>query len=261
VTCLSGEDVGELTHQLSEQGYHVLRGLLPRAPLTDLANELFDAYARFDKFEGAGMIAGHLNCFPGERSRFVYEELTDVGVIDAIKKLRAGRSSAMRATTNFNLPGSVAQHYHMDGLYTEDFLICNVALVDIDLVNGAIDVLPGTNREFLPFWRYAVQRTYRRSTRLEMNVGDVLVRKSNLWHRGMPNKSDRPRPMMSITFGETSGTEADPFVGETTFYGNWFNNTSKLGVLRERVVVAVPSTYSAFRFVKSLTGRRGYESY
>ena len=57
---------------------------------------------------------------------------------------------------NFNLPGSVAQHYHMDGLYPEEFLICNIAVVDTDLVNGAIDVLPGTNREFYKFWRYAL---------------------------------------------------------------------------------------------------------
>ena len=56
---------------------------------------------------------------------------------------------------NFNLPGSVPQHYHMDGLYIDDFLICNIAVIDTDLVNGAIDVLPGTNREFLPFWKYA----------------------------------------------------------------------------------------------------------
>ena len=45
----------------------------------------------------------------------------------------------------------------MDGLYLKDFLICNVAVVDTDLANGAIDVLPGTNREFYKFWRYAAR--------------------------------------------------------------------------------------------------------
>jgi hypothetical protein len=154
----------------------------------------------------------------------------------------------------------VAQHYHIDGLYTDDFIICNVAVVDTTLVNGAIDVLPGTNCEFLPFWKYAVHRTYRRSTRLEMSQGDVLIRKSNLWHRGMPNNSDAPRPMMSVTFGEQSAPQADPFDGEITFYPNWYS-TGRLGVLRERVFVAAPVSYSAYRFVKSLHGNKGYSSY
>ena len=80
---------------------------------------------------------------------------------------------SVRATLNFNLPGSVAQHYHTDGVYLKDFLICNIAVVDTDLENGAIDVLPGTNREFYKFWRYAVERKYRLTTRVPLRQGDV----------------------------------------------------------------------------------------
>ena len=93
-----------------------------------------------------------------------------------------------------------------------------------------------------------------------MAQGDVLVRKSNLWHRGMPNNSSTARPMLSITFGELSAPASDPFEGDITFYPNWYN-TSRLGVLRERVFVAAPVSYSAYRFVKSLRGNRGYASY
>ena len=85
--------------------------------------------------------------------------------------MRPDIADSVRATLNFNLPGSVAQHYHMDGLYTKDFLICNIAVVDTDLVNGAIDVLPGTNREFYKFWRYAVERKYRLTTRVPARPG------------------------------------------------------------------------------------------
>lgn len=164
---------------------------------------------------------------------------------------------------NFNLPGSVPQHYHMDGLYTDDFLICNVAVIDTDIVRGAIDVLPGTNREFIPFWKYAVRRLHKLSTRIEMAQGDVLLRKSMLWHRGMPNKSDAPRPMMSVTFGERSAPGDGPdaaFEGDVVFYPNWFS-TSPLGVLREHVFTTAPLSYSVYRFVKSLRGNRGYSSY
>gem|GEM_PF-6975056 len=94
-------------------------------------------------------------------------------------------------------------------------------------------------------------------------IVDVLVRKSTLWHRGMPNTSTTPRPMMSLTFGERSAPEGDPFVvhdGRMFFYPNWFN-TSRLGRLRERVFVAAPLTYSAYRFGTSLRGNKGYSSY
>jgi hypothetical protein len=136
-------------------------------------------------------------------------------------------------------------------------------VIDTDLVNGAIDVLPGTNRQFLPYWKFSLERTARRSTRIQMRQGDVLLRKSTLWHRGMPNRSDAPRPMLSLTFGEASAPEGGllaTFEGDVRFYPNWFS-TNRLGVLRERLFTAAPISYSAFRFAKSLTGRRGYSSY
>ena len=170
---------------------------------------------------------------------------------------------SVRPTLNFNLPGSVAQHYHMDNAYLKEFLICNVAVVDTDLDNGAIDVLPGTNREFYRFWRYAIERKYRLTTRVPMQRGDLIVRKSTLWHRGMPNKSSRPRPMMAITFGEVEPGTTDPFLtndGEIEFYPNWFS-TSRLGRLREKTFVRAPITYSTYRFVTSLYSDKGYDSY
>jgi ectoine hydroxylase-related dioxygenase (phytanoyl-CoA dioxygenase family) len=259
VTSLSA-DLSALSSDLERDGYVVLRDVIDRAPLAQLAGELRDAYEGSAKFTGGGSITGHLNCFPGRPARFVYEQLRDTGVTVAIEDMRSGRSNSIRATMNYNLPGSVAQHYHIDGLYTDDFVICNVAVVDTTINNGAIDVLPGTNRAFLPYWKFAVHRTQRLSERLEMAQGDVLIRKSNLWHRGMPNRSQEPRPMMSVTFGERSAPQSDPFDGDITFYPNWYS-TTRLGVLRERVFVAAPVSYSAYRFAKSLRGNKGYSSY
>ena len=96
-----------------------------------------------------------------------------------------------------------------------------------------------------------------------MEQGDVLLRRSTLWHRGMPNRSKAPRPMLSLTFGEESaptGEGLPTFDGDIRFYPNWYS-TSRLGIMRERLFTAAPVSYSAFRFAKSLTGRRGYSSY
>ena len=253
-------DVEQLQNDLTTSGYAVVRDVVSKERLSRLATELAAAYEQAERFRGGGSVTGHLNCFPGRRARFAYTELQDHGVVDAILEMRPGRANDVRATMNYNLPGSVAQHYHIDGLYVDDFVICNVAVVDTTLVNGAIDVLPGTHAAFLPYWKFAVNRTPQRSQRLEMAQGDLLVRKSNLWHRGMPNRSRSPRPMLSVTFGETSAPASDPFEGDIRFYPNWYS-TSRLGELRERVFVAAPISYSAYRFAKSLRGNKGYSSY
>ena len=228
-----------------------------------LIDEFERAKASGELFEGGGTLSGHLNCFPGEAARFVWDDLVEHGIVDLVRQVRPDIVDSVRATLNFNLPGSVAQHYHMDGLYLKDFLICNIAVVDTDLVNGAIDVLPGTNREFYKFWRYALERKYRLTTRVPLAQGDVIVRKSTLWHRGMPNNSPTPRPMMAITFGEMEDTAGDPFLvndGKIVFYPNWYK-TSRLGQLRERTFVTAPITYSAYRFARSLYGNKGYEHF
>ena len=161
----------------------------------------------------------------------MWDDLVAAGIPDLVRAVRPDIADSVRATLNFNLPGSVAQHYHTDGLYTKEFLICNIAVVDTDLRNGAIDVLPGTNREFWKFWRYATHRLWRKSTRVPLRQGDVVVRKSTQWHRGMPNHSDAPRPMMAITFGEMDDLDLDPFAlndGKPLFFANWYK-TNRLG--------------------------------
>jgi len=248
---------------LRDAGYAVIPDVVPRDRLDAFNARLIAAYHQSPKFRGGGMISGHINCYPGEAARFAYDELERAGVGDAIRSLRPGLRNDVRATLNFNLPGSHAQHYHMDGVYAQEFIICNVPVVDTDLANGAMDVLPGTHTRFYPFWRYAVERKYRLSRRLSVRRGDVLVRRSTLWHRGMPNRSDAPRPMLSFTLGEESAPQGDPFdAGEDiVFYPNWYAGGGFGNVWRERVEVAFPATRSALRFVKSLTPRRGYTSH
>ena len=107
-------------------------------------------------FEGGGFAQRPPQLLPGRGRRGSCTTTSSTtAIVDLVRAIRPDIVDSVRATLNFNLPGSVAQHYHMDGLYLKDFLICNVAVVDTDLENGAIDVLPGTNREFYKFWRYA----------------------------------------------------------------------------------------------------------
>lgn len=261
----SKSEVDAYSQTYAQQGFLVLKDVVPKAQLSELKTRIFDEFeaskASGRLFNGGGQISGHLNCFPGEGSRFALAALEAGGVTDLIRQLY-DKPTPLRVSCNFNLPGSFAQHYHMDGVFTEDFMIANIAVIDTDLINGAIDVLPGTHRRFFEFWRYALERQYRKTTRLPLKQGDVLVRTSRLWHRGMPNRSASPRPMLAFTFGEKVAPSGDPFQfneGKINFDPNWFR-PNLLGRLRERTFVTAPITYSAYRLARSLVGKKGYDS-
>lgn len=256
-------DLEGLFRSFSNDGFVVLRNVISRDKLSGFRDALFAEFAQRSAnglFSGGGRIAGHLNCYPGEIARFAYDELGERGVIDLVRRISPEQVGAMRLGCNLNFPKSVPQNYHLDGLFSESFLIVNVAVVDTDLVNGAIDVIPRTHLRPYEYWQFALGREYRRSTRVPMQQGDVLVRKSTLWHRGMPNRSSAMRPMLAFTFGEDCAPTGDPFAqngGKILFEPNRFR-TNWVGQIREHTFVKVPLAHSAIRFVQSLLGKDRY---
>ena len=264
---LATMDVEEFRRALDEDGFVIFRDVVDQDKLAELDATLLEEFERAktagELFEGGGSLSGHLNCFPGEAAGSCGTSSRHTASSTSCGQVRPDIADSVRATLNFNLPGSVAQHYHMDGLYLKDFLICNIAVVDTDLVNGAIDVLPGTNREFYKFWRYALERKYRLTTRVPLPRATSSCASRPCGTAACRTRPATPRPMMAITFGEMEDTAGDPFMvndGKIVFYPNWYK-TSRLGQLRERTFVTAPITYSAYRFARSLYGNKGYEHF
>jgi hypothetical protein len=261
---LSPGAIETLKRSFAEDGYVVIRGVVSREKLSHLRDRLFEEFNRAQEsgqlFSGGGMLSGHLNCFPGEESRFVYEALLERGIIDLVRAIEPTAERIPNIGCNFNLPNSRVQHYHPDHAFTKAFMIANVAVVDTTLENGAMEMAPGTHKKFYKYWRFAIERPHRNSIRIPMQQGDVLVRTSNAWHRGMPNHTDVPRPMLAYTWEEGGSRRDDPFSaheGKIKFIPNWYEPTP-MGRLRERTFVTLPFTYSLYRFVSSLFGSKGY---
>ena len=256
----------QLKQAFAEDGYLVFRGVVSPERLTHLharlAAEFDDAKRSGRLMAGGGTISGHLNCFPGEESRFAYQALELNGIIDLVKTLFPKATRLPNVGCNFNMPHSVAQHYHADRNFLDYFMIANVAVVDTTVQNGAIDIIPGTHKKFYKYWKFALEGVARKSIRIEMKQGDVLIRTSNVWHRGMPNFTDTPRPMLAFTWEDGGTKQADPFMadgGKIAFKQNWYRPTA-IGRLRERIYVAAPVTYSAYRVATSLfDGTKGYD--
>jgi len=255
-TELDSESVASYRSRFEQDGYLVLQGVVPRELLASLARDIVSQWrndsASGAMFTGGGTVSGHLNCFPGAASRFVYDTLEASGVFRIVGALSAEPLRKPYVGCNLNLPGSKPQNEHVDGYAARPFLIANVAAVDTDVGNGAMEIVRGTHARKLKYWEIALRGADRR--RLPMQQGDVLIRTSTLWHRGMPNRSTAPRPMLAFTWEDGGSPLADPYAahaGRITFLPNRYRTDWK-GRLIERAFVAAPRLGSAYRAARSL---------
>jgi hypothetical protein len=255
---LGDSEIAAAKQAYAKDGYFILRNLVAGDRLAELHASLSQEFDRMSRsgelFKGGGLVSGHLNCFPGAGARFVYETLQQRGVIDLVKELQPNVVRMPNVGCNFNLPGSHTQHWHLDRPFNQEFMIVNVTVVDTTAENGATDVIPGSQQRFHKYTEFVLKGMARNNQRVLTSRGDVVVRSSNVWHRGMTNNASVPRPMLAFTWEDGGSKLPDPFAwndGKIRFMPNWFKLTP-MGRLREKLFVKVPASYSALRFARSL---------
>lgn len=246
----------DLSSSFARDGYVKLPNLVSKSKLAALTEELRGEYARArangELFSGGGTISGHLNCFPGAGSRFVYEELEQHGVFDFVRKLSPAATREPNIGCNLNLPNSAAQNPHADGNVATPFMIVNVAPVDTDIENGSMETVPGTHLREYKYWQYALSGMP--ALRMGMSAGDVIIRLSSLWHRGMPNRSKAIRPMLAFTWEDGGSELADPYTahgGKITLLGNRYAQ-NLTGRLQERAFASLPALGKSYLFIRSV---------
>lgn len=256
---LTPQQTDDLAGRFATEGLLLLPKVVSSERLAQLRDDLLAEFARVKSagklFSGGGTISGHLNCFPGERSRFVYETLCDAGIIDLVRRVSPQAVRLPNVGCNLNLPGSSAQNFHIDGYAATAFMTINVAVVDTTITNGAMQATPRSQLRDYKYWEFALARLP--AKRMEMSAGDVLLRPSSLWHRGMPNRSKAIRPMLGLTWEDGGSTLADPYSindGKIAFFPNRYTQ-DLVGKLRERAFAMSPSLGSGYLFVRSLLSR------
>lgn len=116
--------------------------------------------------------------------------------------------------TNTALPGSGLQPVHRDGgllfgtelnvPYPATSLVVNIPLCDCTEANGSTEAWPGTHlmgdADAAEGKQLEARAALLPSVRLDMPLGSLSIRDVRLWHRGVPNPSDQPRPMFAIVY-------------------------------------------------------------
>jgi len=131
---------------------------------------------------------------------------------------------------NVNCPGSTFQPLHFDRPYSwrtpeeaeaagqswpppTTTLSCSLALADITQETGPTEIYPGSQRETeVAQWTTNRLKDHPELLEkwgppgsMEIPAGAVCFRDPRMWHRGVPNPSDKPRAMMALTYHSALG--------------------------------------------------------
>ncbi|MEM7126614.1 MAG: phytanoyl-CoA dioxygenase family protein [Chloroflexota bacterium] len=201
-----------------EDGYVVLANVVNHACL-DILRERMDADSQelivAQKWGGAGHVEGHLQQGPPPFSPYVHRDIVANPFTIQVSHALLGDGFYNRFYNgNCNCPGSGTQPLHADGPHIwKDLpiahppvsLVINVSPVETTEENGATEIWPGTHR--IPNIQNPIspaQEAARREivppVRAVAPKGGLVIRDMRLWHRGVPNHSDRIRHMIAMVY-------------------------------------------------------------
>lgn len=185
-------------------GYTVLVDLLP----ADLVADLLAAYLGvLDRHVAAATptnrgVNRHQMYVPFEPPFSDLRLVDNPRVLAVVDAVLGTDAECSYVASDVPLPGADYQRPHRDTaeLYPDHphplpahGLALNVPLVDVDANNGPLECWPGTVA--LPGPPEGVE-----PLRFTVPAGTGILRDIRLWHRGSPNRSDAPRPMLAILY-------------------------------------------------------------
>lgn len=208
----SPEERAEFTHKVLQDGFCVLRDhFSPR--VMDHWHETFAPLLK-TYIEGGGTTAGRgaaryyvtLPFIQPFADPMIYEDDDIVAICEGL----VGEDFVLcQLATDTPFIGSDYQDIHRDapplfpeaGIETPPFqLAINFPLVDVTLENGPIEIAPGTQCLSKEERTRLIESGNIHLEAVTMKRGDVMIRDVRGLHRGTPNRSPLPRPMVVIGY-------------------------------------------------------------
>ena len=243
-----------------KDGFIILRNFIKDEEFDSLCEKLKkDVLQEFNKLDKkGGSLMGNLNISPGTYSKKIFEKINTEKfkkIMNCISKKKFS-SFDIVSGGNLNFQYQYNQHFHTDSKFDNSFLIVNVVTEDIFETNGPLEVLPGTQKEKLPYWRII----FKKSQKILAKKGDLIIRTSNLWHRGTKNISKNPRLLLAYTFKERIGEKGKLEFEENKdlkILNNLFKSNVR-GTLRENFYTRLSYLYKSFRLLRSIFTKKHF---
>jgi hypothetical protein len=200
--------------ELHERGFCILRGHIPKPPI-DACRDAFwpvllDHLNRHLASPNRGP-GRHFLPMPFEPPCFAPEFFFDAEVLGIVRGAMDDRVVADQWGCDVPTDGSDYQQFHADyqrPLFAEApdlplpayMSTVSFGLVPITTANGAMDIAPGTHRMPRNDALRAVTAAEAEIEAVELELGDVLIRHPWALHRGTPNRTGIPRPLVTIRY-------------------------------------------------------------
>lgn len=209
---LTSKDLDALHDGFINDGFCVLRGHFPRPTLEGWLRAFTPLLEDHLRREGAATNRGaarHYVTLPFEGLFADPLFFDNDAILDLVFRIVGPDAVLCQLATDTPLRGSDFQDVHRDapplfpeaGIETPSFqLALNFPLVDVGLDNGPIEIARGTH---VLSKEEGLKRIDAGGIRLEpitMELGDVMLRDVRGLHRGTPNRTDAPRPMVVIGY-------------------------------------------------------------
>lgn len=216
---VGADETTKATRIIRRYGFVVLRDAVPKHVLEPLRERMDrdtkELLAYCETIGGNPREKGHLQQGPPPTREYVFEEVAMNSFVGQVCDELLGPNPKLTFYNgNTNYPGSIRQALHMDGVHhnkaPDDPLptasvVVNFCPSDANEANGAVELWPGSHLIRPESEHTHVPKTQEESRRkvappisANTKLGDVLIRDVRVWHRGVPNKSSRPRHMIAL---------------------------------------------------------------
>lgn len=210
---LSPDTLKHALRELKDVGYVTLEQALDPALVArvrDAFSPLFEAHIRRPEIStrietGNPYVGMHLPFTPPFSDEIICANPLAVQVMEAAM----GEIACTFYHSNTTLQGNDIQPIHIDMpsllfpalpvALPPWLMVVNIPLIDFTLENGSTEVWPGTHLD--PDDSNLAERCVARpSVRMNVRVGDLVVRDLRVWHRGMPNHTRAVRTMLALVY-------------------------------------------------------------
>ena len=239
---LAEANQSEAIKALSEDGILVLTGVVSQASIGELRVRMTeDAYRLLNRPNPPfNWIKGNIQQDPPPFPPYLFRDVLVNDLVIAVTEgiLGPGLKNGFYSG-NTAMPSESRQPVHADEgqlwpslkvVPPPHALVVNVPLVDMGPENGSTEMWPGTHLDptiavqagdiVLPQEKLDARRKIRPPLQPRVKAGSVVIRDIRMWHAGMPNRTQTPRPMIAmihvISWWPTGKTkfarEAEPFL-------------------------------------------------
>jgi hypothetical protein len=218
---INAEHLREAVHSLQAEGYVILDQLILPQHMAILRDKMLEDVAQILQRDDVpfNFNRGNIQQDPPPFPPYLFKDvlLNDI-VIDVTRSVLGPGLKNAFYSGNTALPkagGRQPVHADMGQLWPNlavahppYALVINVLPVDVSPSNGSTEIWPGTHTDTtlyiqegeikVPEARLEEQRKITPPLQYTAKAGSVVIRDIRLWHAGMPNPSDTPRPMIAM---------------------------------------------------------------